>query len=57
MRALIVLPAAKRDLIAQADYFDAQGGTALEDRFLKECDAGFERLSPTRCRISGTSTG
>ena len=45
MRALIVLPAARRDLIAQADYFDAQGGTALEDRFLKECDAGFERLS------------
>ena len=27
MRALIVLPAARRDLISQADYFDAQGGT------------------------------
>ena len=35
----------KGDLIAQADYFEAQGGTILEDRFLQECVAGFERLS------------
>ena len=30
MRPLIVLPAARRDLIAQAGYFDAQGGAVLE---------------------------
>lgn len=44
-RPLIVLPAAKDDLIAQADYFEARGGSVLEDRFLRECAAGFERLS------------
>ena len=35
MRPLIVLPAARRDLIAQAGYFEAQGGAVLEDRFFK----------------------
>ena len=45
MRPLIVIPAARRDLIAQAGYFDAQGGAVRDDRFLKECGAGFERLS------------
>ena len=45
MRRLIVLPAARSDLIALADYFEAQGGTILADRFLQECNAGFEHLS------------
>ena len=51
-RPLIVLPAAKEDLIAQADYFEERGGRVLEDRFLQECAAGFERLS--RFPESGT---
>lgn len=32
-------------MLDQADYYDAQGGTALGDRFLAACEEGFARLA------------
>ena len=41
---LAILPAARSDLLFQAEYYDANGGTQLGDRFLAKCEAAFDRL-------------
>ena len=45
MALVTFLPAAEKDLLEQADYYDAQSGAALADRFIASCEAGFERLT------------
>ena len=49
MPQLVVLPAARGDLLDQAPYYDSHGGEALGNRFLRQC-AAFARLlrSPER---------
>ena len=44
MPQLVVLPAARGDLLDQAQYYDSQGGDALGNRFLRQCEAAFARL-------------
>ena len=45
MLPVVVRPAARNDQLELAEYYDAEGGEALGDRFIQQCDAGFERLS------------
>ncbi len=45
MLPVTLLPAAESDLLEQAEYYDANGGEELGDRFLAACDSGFERLA------------
>ena len=45
MLPIVVRPAARNDQLDIAEYYDAEGGEALGDRFIRQCDAGFERLS------------
>ena len=54
---LVVLPAARLDLLGQTEYYDSQGGDELGDRFVRQCEAAFERLlrfpksgAPVPCR-------
>ena len=41
----MVRPVARNDQLELARYYDAEGGEALGDRFIEQCDAGFKRLS------------
>ena len=45
MAQLTLLPAAENDLLDQAEYYDAQSGMALGDRFIAACEEGFARLA------------
>ena len=45
MLPVIVLDAARRDQLDQAEYFDSAGGTSLGDRFVEGCQSAFERLA------------
>lgn len=45
MPPIVVRPAARNDQLDLAEYYDAEGGESLGNRFLQQCDAGFERLS------------
>lgn len=44
MHSIVILPAARADLLDQAEYFDLNGGEALGDRFVLKCEAAFQRL-------------
>jgi toxin ParE1/3/4 len=57
MRPVEFHPAARSDLLDQAEYYDSEGGEELSSRFMRQCEAGFERLAkfpasgaPTRIR-------
>ncbi len=52
MLPIVVLPAARDDQLDQVEYFDAEAGEAVADRFVRQCEAGFARLS--RFPESGT---
>lgn len=45
MAVVRLLPAAEQDLLDRAEYYDTQSDTALGDRFLQACEAGFARLA------------
>ncbi len=45
MVPIVVRPGARNDQLEIAEYYDAEGGEALGNRFIQQCDAGFERLS------------
>lgn len=45
MLPVAILPAAEGDVLEQAEYYDAQGGEDLGNRFLAACESGFERLA------------
>lgn len=56
MRQVVILPAARIDMLEQGEYYDSEGGEELGDRFIAECEAGFARLalypeSGTRVRL------
>jgi plasmid stabilization system protein ParE len=52
MLPVVVRPAARNDQLDIAEYYDAAGGDALGNRFLQQCDAGFDRLA--QFPLSGT---
>jgi toxin ParE1/3/4 len=56
MLPVVILPAARLDLLEQAEYYDSEGGEDLGNRFIANCEAGFARLavfpeSGTRVRL------
>ena len=52
MLPVFLRPAARKDQLDMAEYYDAEAGEAVGNRFIRECDAGVERLS--RFPESGT---
>lgn len=47
-----VRPAARNDQLDITEYYDTEGGEAVGNRFLQQCDAGFDRLA--QFPLSGT---
>ena len=43
-RELFVLPAARRDMLEQAEFYDAEAGEQYGDRFVRSCEEAFSRL-------------
>jgi hypothetical protein len=41
MPAVVLRPAARNDQLDPADYYDAEAGEAVGNRFIQRCDAGF----------------
>jgi toxin ParE1/3/4 len=52
MLPVVLRPAARNDQLDLAEYYDGEAGEAVGNRFLQQCDAGFERLA--RFPESGT---
>jgi toxin ParE1/3/4 len=43
-RELAVLPAARRDMLEQAEFYDSEAGEQWGDRFVQACESALARL-------------
>jgi len=45
MLPVVILPAARIDMLEQAEYYDSEGGEGLGNLSIVKCESGFGRLA------------